>query len=248
MRIIRFHGSSPKFPAGCAVCLNWAHETLELERIFIFGRHGLRLTLSVPLCFDHLSQARKRSPAQVWSSRLAWILPLLLGLAAAAELSLYWVRTGQGSLIWTLPLALFVGTSLGFTLWAILAFWVTPLFASKETKAILNIVRMTRYDPFRDLLDVRFQNDTFAELTARRSLSSLARDMTGLTCYHLEAAIHSDDVRLVGSLKTDVLLDHPPSEKEARDLLEPEAELTMVQHAGVGCFYSVYITNIERIP
>jgi hypothetical protein len=205
------------------------------------------MKLPVPLCSDHARPARCKSTAQAWCERVAGAGGILVALAAAARLFLYWQQTGQGQPGWTLPLALAVGASLGVTFWAIVAFWIAPLLASKETKTVLRSLQMTHYDPFRNRLEVKFANDTYAELTARRNLSLLDIDKLGLKHYHLEAAIRSDDVRLVGSLRSDVLLDHPPAEAEARNLLEPEAQMVMVQHAGVGCFYDVYVTGIEEI-
>jgi len=246
MRTIRFRATSLRFPDACAVCLNWPRQAVEFERTFIFGRRSQLLKLPVPLCSEHTRLARLKSPARTFIERLAVVGAAFLALAVAVRLFTYWLDTRQGHPLWTLPLALFVGLSLGFPFWAALYFWVAPFFDFKDTRVVRKSVHMARYDPYRNLLDVRFTNDTFAELTARCNLSLLDLGAANLKCYHITASIHSDDVRLNGSLETDVLLDHLPSEREAVDLLDPEAEMVMVQHAGVGCFYSVYVTEIEQ--
>jgi len=248
MRTIRFRATSLQFPEACAVCLNWPRQVVEFEHTFIYGRRSLLLKLPVPLCSEHTRLARLKSPARTIIERLAAVGAAFLALAAAIRLFTYWLETRQGHPLWTLPLALFVGLSLGFTFWAVLYFWVSPFFDFKDTKAVRKSVRMARYDPYRNLLDVRFTNDTFAELTARCNLFLLDLDAANLKCYHLSASIHSDDVRLNGSLETDVLLDHLPSEREAIDLLDPPAKAVMARHMGAGCFYDIFVTDIREIP
>ena len=247
MRTIRFRSASLTFPEGCAICLIWPHDRVPFERTFIYGRGSRLLKLGVPLCYKHARQAIKKSNAQVRCSRIAWILGILISIVSTASLLVYWQKTGQGRLLWNIPLAIVVGLSFGFTIWAALTFWVVPLFASKETKAVFRSVRMTRYDPFRNLLDVCFENETFAELTARKNLSLLDMDTTGLKHYHIETRFQCDDVRLLGDLKSDVLLDHAPSENELYKILEPETEMKLIQHGGVDCPYRLFGGEIKEI-
>jgi hypothetical protein len=248
MRTIRFRDTSIQFPDACAVCLNRPRHEVEFERTFIFGRRSRRVKLLVPLCSEHTRLARHKSILRTLCERLAAVGGIFLALAAAVRLFTYWLQTGQGNPFWTVPLALFVGSSLGVTFWAAISFWVSPFLDRKETIVIRKSVRMTRYDPYRNLLDVRFTDDTFAELTARHNLSLLDIDAAGLKHYYLTAAIHSDDIRLNGSLETDVLLDHLPTEREAVDLLDPPARALMARNLGAGCFYDIFVTGIREIP
>src|SRR5512146_334797 len=103
MRTIRFRGTNLKFPAGCAVCLNGAHQTFDFERVFIFNRRPKLLKLAVPLCSDHMRQAKKRSTAQVWCRKIAWAGSAIFSLAAAVFIFIYWLGTPQGQLCWTIP-------------------------------------------------------------------------------------------------------------------------------------------------
>jgi hypothetical protein len=247
MRTIRFHDTDLQFPEACAVCLNWPHQRVRFDKTFIFGNGSQILSLQVPLCSQHQQHFLLKSSAQKWCRRLAMVGAGIVFAASVAGLLLDWAYTGETAHWWNFPLALVFGLCFGFSFWAVVFFWVEPLFASPLTKAVRSSVSMLRFDPYRPLLDVRFENDTFAELTSRQNLSILDVDASGLKCYHLEAAIHSDDIRLNGSLETNVLLARLPSEAEARSLLEPSARVVMARNLGEGCFYEILVTGIKEI-
>lgn len=127
----------------------------------------------VPLCERHYEIASNKSKAQVWCERLAPILGGIAGLMAGAALLGYWMVSEQGSLPMNIPIALFVGTSAAVLVWTIIYFWVAPQLASTETKDLLKNVRIAKYDPFRQIMEVAFANETAAELTARENQPNL---------------------------------------------------------------------------
>jgi hypothetical protein len=247
MKIVRFHGTQIKFKDACVQCLMSARETYPIERTFVYGRKTVQVRLPVPMCPPHLKLAKAKSRAQVRCERLGLAAGIPFGLAVSTGLMMYWSATGQDRLYFNLPLALVVGASMAFTLWAIVYFWIAPRFASPETKAVINSVWLAKYDPYRQILELAFANDTTAELTRRENLSILAEDTSGLSRFHISAQILSHDIRLNGNIKTDVLLDHVPTVKEAEVLLQPVVDWEMARNLGEGCFYEVDCIEIEKL-
>jgi hypothetical protein len=154
---------------------------------------------------------------------------------------------GEEISILNILLAVMVGISLFVTTWAITYFWLTPLFASAETRAVTNSLRLTKYDPFRQVLELAFVNDTVAELTARENLPILDLNTDNLRQYRISAHILDHDIRYNGNITTQVLLDHIPTEKEAGDLLQPVIDKLMVQQMGEGTFYDLDLIEIENV-
>jgi hypothetical protein len=239
MRAIRFRGTQVEFQEACVHCLKYAREQYKIERTFIYGRRTILLQLPVPLCSDHLRLAMAKSPAQTWCERIGLAAGGILGIATCWGLMRYWSATGQGRLFLNLPLAIVGGICMFVLAWAITFFWLSPLFATTETKSVINSVRMTKYDPIHQILELAFANDTIAELTARQNLSILAQDVEGLRRVHISANILSHDIRLNGNLDTDVLLDHLPTLEEAERLLQPVIDMVMIRNLGEGCFYEI---------
>jgi hypothetical protein len=243
MRTLQLRGTQVHFTDACPVCLGPAREEFRFERTFTYGRRSIVLSLPVLLCHKHYRAATARTAAQRWCERLAPVAGAALGLATGAALLWYW----QVFALFNVTIALLGAISIGLTLWAIVLFWVTPLFASPETKAVLRSMRLTRYDPFRDVLDLTFTNDTAAELTARANLAILLPAKENLRPYQIHGHILDHDIRYNNRIKTQVLLDHPPTEQEALDLLQPVVDKVMVQQLGVGTFYDLTIIAIEEI-
>ena len=239
MRAIRFRDTQVKFQEACVHCLKYAREEYKIERTFIYGRKTILLRLPVPLCSDHLRQAKAKSPAQTWCERIGLSAGGIFGIATCWELMRYWSVTGQGRLLLNLPLAVFVGICIFVLAWAITFFWISPFFATVETKSIINSVRMTKYDPTHQILELAFANDTIAELTARQNLPILVQDMEGLRRVHISAHILSHDIRLNDNIDTDVLLDHIPKLEEAERLLQQVIDMVMIRNLGEGCFYEI---------
>ena len=173
MRSIRFYGQHIKFSPVCVCCLQPVHKEYNIDRTFYYGRNSILLQLPVPLCQHHYQKAATQSPAQIWCERLGLTGAGVFGIGVSWGLMRYWSATEQGSLFFNLLLALIVGGSMVISIWAITKYWIAPLFAFAETKAVLNSVRMTRFDPSRQILGLAIENETIAELTARENQSIL---------------------------------------------------------------------------
>lgn len=144
--------------------------------MFTYGRNSIIIQLPVPLCLQHYQQAAAQSPAQIWCERIGLAGGGAFGLAVLIGLLRYWAVTNQGNIFFNIFLALIIGAGMLIIIWAIAKFWITPLFAFPETKAVFNSVRMKKFDPFHQILEIRFENDTMAELTARENLSILVME------------------------------------------------------------------------
>jgi hypothetical protein len=245
MKKFRFHGTQVKFPDACVCCLGYAHKEFKIERTFVYGRKSILLQLPVPMCDKHYAQAIAKSPAQTWCQRIGVVAGIGSGLAAGWGLMRYWSATGQGSLVTNILLALFVGISAFVTVWAILHFWLAPLFASAETKSVIHSVRMTKYDPFHQVLELEFVNDSVAELTAHENLLTMIPDVAS-EIYHISAHLQDDDIRMSCRIETNVLLDHHPTVQEARHLLQPVIDRLMVQQMGQETFYEVSEIEVSK--
>lgn len=248
MRTIRFRDTKIDFQNACVHCLGYASQTHSFERTFFFGRRSLLLRIPAPLCSEHWRSANRQSQAQVWCERIGLAIGALIGLAVSIGLVRYWSATGQGGSFQNVLLAIFVGFSMGFTLWALVHFWLVPYFASAETKAITNSLRITKYDPYRQILELAFSNDTVAELARRANLDRLAEDLSGLQRYRISAHILSHDIRLNTNLQTVVALAHVPDLKQAEELLAPVIEWVMARNLGKDCFYELEAIQVDELP
>jgi preprotein translocase subunit Sec61beta len=247
MKTIRLNTIQVKFPTACPVCLGYPHQTYKLERTFTYGRQSIILSQNIPFCRTHYKIITTKTTGQRWCERLSPILGLIFGGLTCFGLLRYWSATEQGTLLLNLTLALFIGISMGFILWLVGLFWVTPLFAAPETKQILRSVQMTNYDPFRQVLELTFTNETAAELTARENLSALFVALEAPRCFRISAHMLDHDIRYNGNLQTHVLLNHAPTPSEALDLLKPVIDKVLVQQLGVGTFYDIDNFEIEEV-
>lgn len=239
MRKILFYGQQIKFPPVCAYCLKAVHREYNFEQTFTFGKQGITLVLPVPLCHRHYQQASAQSPAQIWCERIGLAGGGLLALTVLLALTRYWSLTSQGMFVSNLFIAFLAGSSLGVSLWAVIKFWIVPLFAFPETRAVLKSVLMKKYDPSRQILEIVFQNETAAELTARENLSILVLDDENQKKYHISAHLLDEDIRWSGRIDTQILLDHFPTPQEAEQFLQPVVESFMVRQLGTGTLYEI---------
>jgi hypothetical protein len=244
MRKIRFYGQQIKFPPACAYCLKAVHKEFNFEQTFTYGKQSIILQLPVPLCRQHYQQASAQSPAQIWCERIGQAGGALLALAILLALTRYWSLTSQGIIILNLFIAFLAGTSVGVVLWAVTKFWMAPLFAFPETKAVIKSVQMKKYNPTRRILEIAFQNETMAELTLRENLSILVLEDENQQKYHISAHLLDDDIRWSGRIDTHILLDHFPSPQEAEQFLQPVVECFMIRQLGTGILYEISDVNI----
>jgi hypothetical protein len=183
--------------------------------------------------------ANAKTLAQRWCERLSPLAGAAIGVGVGAALVWYWSARAEGTMLLNIPLALLVGFSIATTLWAVGIFWLAPLPASPETKAVLRSVRITKYDPFHQILEISFMNEVAAELTARENPPILIPERDDLRAFQISAHILAHDIRYSNSLATQVLLDHYPGEEEALALLQPVIDKVMIQQLAEGTFYDV---------
>lgn len=171
----------------------------------------------------------------------------MVGGSVFIGLFLSWSDSGAFAMLLNVSVALLAALCLAGTTWAILLFWIAPLFASPETRRIQNSVKMTGFDPFRLVLEISIANDTAAELTARENLPTLITEQAGLRRYRISAHLLDYDIRYGNTIKTQVLLDHCPADKEAGELLQPVIDCVMVQQMGENTFYELDSIEVEEI-
>lgn len=106
---------------------------------------------------------------------------------------------------------------------------------------------MARYDPYRQVLELTFANDSSAELTARANLPILILEEKPWQQYQISAHLLDHDIRYSNTITTQVLLDHPPSDEEARLLLLPVIEMVIVQQMGPETFYELDAISIREV-
>lgn len=244
-------GTQVVLPKLCVVC----GKPLEgapggeypIERIFTYGRNTITIKFPVPLCAEHLALAKAKSRAEIFFERVGLYGGILVGLLIFAGLLLYWADTGQGSLILNVLLAGVVGVGFFLIVWISTKFWLAPAFASSETKAARNSVRLLSYAPMKDVLELAFSNATLAEQAALANAAKLVNGYAGKQAYHLEGFLNCADVRLITTAKIDVFLDHKPTEREALSFLWPVADEIVARNFCEGCLYHLDITMIEQI-
>jgi len=234
-----------KFPDACVCCLGCVHHNFNIERTFTYGKRSIILKLPVPMCNKHFALAVVRSPAQIWCQRIGLVAGIGSGLAVGRGLMRYWSATGQGSLVSNLLLVLVIGICFAVTVWAVFYFWLAPLFVFAETRSVIHSVRMTKYDPFHQTLELAFVNDTVAELTLRENLATVIPDVVS-EIYHISAHLKDEDIRVSCRIETDVLLDHHPTVQDARLLLQPVIDRLMVQQLGQETFYEVDRIEVSK--
>jgi hypothetical protein len=162
-RIIQVQGKVV-FPPVCAVCLSPAQKRYIVERVFSYGRQGVAAQVEVPLCGAHYSLAVSKSRAEKLVGRLGLWLGALLGLLGAFGLVLYWADSGQGSLVPNLLLGLVVGAGFFLIVWTGALFWVAPRFANPQSLAVREAVRILRYWPGDQMLELEIRNEQAAQV------------------------------------------------------------------------------------
>ena len=151
-----------RFPSNCVVCLAPAAKRYPIEQIFTFGRTSHTITVDVPMCEAHFSTASYKSPAEKAMGCLGIAFGILAGIFAAVLLFLRW--QGSGGLL----LKLFLGALFGFGMfalvWWLIAIVIAPHLAAAESKQIRNTVRIVRYVPGEQLVQLDFMNEQMLTL------------------------------------------------------------------------------------
>jgi hypothetical protein len=160
--------SQLSLPPVCAACGASAEGTFTIERSFAQGKQGTLAQVKIPLCAAHLAQAREKSIGERVAERIGLWGGLLVGVAAAVGLLAYWTVSRQGSLWFNIPLALILGAGFFLIIWLGDLLWLSPRLASRRAKAVRESVRITRFWPQDDCVELRFENDEVAEVILQK--------------------------------------------------------------------------------
>lgn len=163
---IVFHGTDIHFPSACVVCEQLAVGGYPISRTLSADGEKITISLSIPLCRDHYSQADQKSAPEQGIGRLGLLGALLQGIFVAAGLWIYWASTGQGSLVSNLVLALGAGLGICVTIWLFTTYWLAPLLGDREAEITRQAVRIHHFSPKTQDLQLEFDNDLIAELVA----------------------------------------------------------------------------------
>jgi hypothetical protein len=169
-KVIRIQGRQVKFPPVCVICFQTSKKVFDLERTFTYGRRSILINLAVPMCEEHFNLASTKSKGEKLIARAGLIVGILTGLLAAGGLAVYWFTTNQGSAFLNILIASFIGLGFFLIVWAASAFWLAPVFAATEIKAIRNAVRIKNYWPASDVLELEFASGETAALFIRENL------------------------------------------------------------------------------
>ena len=162
-RIIQVHGEV-SFPPSCAVCLSPAEKRYTVERTFSYGRQGIAAKVDVPLCAEHYAAAVRKSKAEKTVGRLGFWLGIFLGLTVGLGLVIHWANSGEGSLIPNILLGLVIAAGFFLIVWSGALFWLAPRFADPDSLRVREAVRILRYWPGDQMLELEIQNDRLADL------------------------------------------------------------------------------------
>jgi hypothetical protein len=105
----------------------------------------------------------QKSKAEKMIGRLGFWLGLALGLAVAVGLLVHWAGTGQGSWIPNILLGLVVGAGIFLVFWTATLFWLAPRFAGRDSLRVREAVRILRYWPGDQLMELEIENDRVAD-------------------------------------------------------------------------------------
>lgn len=174
-RRIIFNGVEIGFPTACVVCQQPSQSDYKISKIFSYGNRTITVTLPVPMCPEHYAMAMHKGPAEQTVGRIGLGLGALFGLAAAIALLVYWSNTGQGSLVTNILLALVLAAGIFLIFWVLFAFWIAPLFAMPDQKAARNAVKIRRYWPSSQQLQLEFYNEQIANRVVQANQGLVAR-------------------------------------------------------------------------
>jgi hypothetical protein len=161
--------SQLSLPPICVVCGDPAAGTFPIERSFTLGRQGTLASVKIPLCAEHLAQAKEKSQGEQAAERIGLWGGLLVGIIAAGGLLAYWSVSGHGHLWFNIPLALVLGAGFFLIIWMGDLLWLSPRLASRRAKAVRESVRITRFWPQDDCVELLFENDEVADAVIQKT-------------------------------------------------------------------------------
>jgi hypothetical protein len=173
---LRFKNVKVSFPAVCFVCQQPAGERYDVSRVFYLGNRSVNVTVPMPLCADHFAVASTKSPTEKLLGRIGLVLGAVVGLALAIGLVAYWRSSDEGSLLMHLALGSFMGLGAFLVVWSLQTFVVAPIFASPQSKAARNALKIARYWHNTGQIELEFANEKVAEMISHSNRDDLLRE------------------------------------------------------------------------
>jgi hypothetical protein len=150
-----------RFPTVCAVCLEPTTNEYPLEKTFSVGKRVIPIKLYVPMCDVHFEKASFKSPAEkLVGGPLAVIGGLLVGILGAWLAGRPWDPQFQIGLV---PSA-FMALIFAAIAWAVIIYYA-PKFADPASKEARDAVKITRYEPARQMVRLEFRHEEVAQGT-----------------------------------------------------------------------------------
>jgi hypothetical protein len=139
----------------------------SIEQVFSYGRKKYNVKVEVPMCQPHYEAASHKGPIERLIGCLGVAGGVLIGILAVVILMLHW--DGDGGIL----AKLFVGAIFGFGMfilaWWIIAVLIAPLFAAPESKEARSTVRIVRFQPWDQMVQLEFRNEQMANLLQTRT-------------------------------------------------------------------------------
>ena len=155
------------FPEMCVVCLSPATKQYEVNQVYSQGTKSSTVRIKVPMCSTHFEAATSKSLPEKLIAMLAIAMGGCAGLAALAVLVMRWV--GEDGLLLKLLIGSLVGFGVFVMVWALVALWIAPMFASSESKEARNAVRIVLVSPYAEVLRLEFGNEQLAEIVQKEN-------------------------------------------------------------------------------
>ena len=146
-----------------------ASKQYEVNQVYSRGSGSATVRINVLMCRSHFEAASAKNSAERLVGALGVIVGILAGIAALIILIMRWVPTGNDSVI----LKLFIGSIVGFgvfiMVWAVVALWLAPMFADRESKEARGAVRIVQVSPRAEVLRLEFMNEQLAEIVQKEN-------------------------------------------------------------------------------
>ena len=149
------------FPGVCVACMEKATKEYTSEKTFNVGKRVIPIRLYLPMCDVHFEKASFKSPAEkLVGGPLAVIGGLLIGILGAWLAGRPWDPQFQIGLI---PSA-FMALIFAAIAWAVIIYYA-PKFADPASKEARDAVKITRYEPARQMVRLEFRHEEVAQGT-----------------------------------------------------------------------------------
>ena len=168
-KTIEVQSSQLEFPPTCVVCMSPATKRYEVSQVYSRGTGSATVRINVPMCSSHFEAASVKNIFEKLVGIVGVIVGILAGIAALIILIMRWVPTGNDSIILKLLIGSIVGFGFFIMVWAMFAFWIAPMFATRESKEARNAIRIVQVSPHAEILRLEFMNEGLAEIVQKEN-------------------------------------------------------------------------------